>query len=284
LAPAGGRNTGADDPAASADPRARRAERLLRLIADSVDPESWRRNGGSPGEAWFVGDRLLILQNASAQVEIGEFLRELRAGLPKVDWPGGTPDERPTFEELLSRRAPGEFRVDDERFDLVLDRIRETFRVNLPKPLSNPYSDAPQKMTLRLQRPTLREALAAWAAQSPDVGPDPAFETYGDAGVAFRREPGPDGEDFVDMKVYDLRGLLPADNGDDGPFERLVDQLQREVMPGTWRDAGESHGGAVRQPYRGRALIVQTRGTHRKIRQWLDAAAAASRGPAPTAP
>jgi len=71
-----------------------RRQRLLTLITDSVDPDSWHENGGTVGGIRLLGERVYVLQTWENQISVGRLLEDLRKGPERSDWPGPPPDVR----------------------------------------------------------------------------------------------------------------------------------------------------------------------------------------------
>ena len=51
---------------------------LAQAIMNSVDPESWRQNGGNVGSLEFVGTKLIVTQTSAAQMQIFDLLAKVR--------------------------------------------------------------------------------------------------------------------------------------------------------------------------------------------------------------
>ncbi len=70
---------GDDDDEEDEDPaRAGRVRDILKLIQDTVAPDSWRDRGGSVGTISEINGQLVITQNSSSQRQIGDLLGKLR--------------------------------------------------------------------------------------------------------------------------------------------------------------------------------------------------------------
>jgi hypothetical protein len=252
-------------------PYDRRRAQLIQLLKETIDPDSWRDNGGSLGHLQFVGDDLVAVQTVENHRQLANLLAELRRK-PEYDWPGATwmQREMPALQALLDRRATGELRIDDTPLFRALDLIRESFRSNVAiddRWLHATRHNLSCPTTIRLVRPTLRQALEATFARVHGESLGPLQFDLGEnevlvTGLAYANEY------EHETMTYDLRPLLASDTRD--AFDVLMHELCAAVEPDSWRDAGGSSG-AIRQLYVGRAVITQTRGNHARIRQWLDA-------------
>ena len=63
---------------------------LAQAIVNSVEPESWRQNGGNVSSLEFVGTKLVITQTRTAQVQVFDLLEVIRAAARKQPTSGPT--------------------------------------------------------------------------------------------------------------------------------------------------------------------------------------------------
>jgi type II secretory pathway component GspD/PulD (secretin)/tetratricopeptide (TPR) repeat protein len=65
--------------APDSDPqRAARVAKIIQLIRDTVEPDSWSEHGGSVGTIQEINGQLVITQNSSGQRQVGDLLGKLR--------------------------------------------------------------------------------------------------------------------------------------------------------------------------------------------------------------
>jgi hypothetical protein len=269
---------GTPAPAPPPDARVRRGEKLVQLLTETVDPDSWSFNGGTLGQMDARGDVLVVVQRVANHRALGRVLAQLDFEEPiHFDWPGPWEVDQ-ARDALLARRAAGDVRLERVSFNQAADHLRETFRVNIEGDgwlAALMAVDPSEPVTLRLVRPTLEEAareLARHVAPEPD---EPAVVASGrdeviltSASAAARR---------TETLVYDFRPLLAGGRSDPAAFDELVNRMTAEVAPRSWRDRG-GYDGAARQAYDRAAVITQTRANHRRVRAWLDARLAELQG------
>jgi hypothetical protein len=54
--------------------------KMIRVIEDTIDPESWKENGGSIGSAYMFAGRITVFQTPENQRRVAELLSAIRAG------------------------------------------------------------------------------------------------------------------------------------------------------------------------------------------------------------
>jgi hypothetical protein len=74
-------------------------DRLILLLTETVEPVSWRDNGGVVGNIRAFAGRLIVVQSAAAHAQIAELLDQLRNDSAQ-EHPTTTRSEKPTLPAL----------------------------------------------------------------------------------------------------------------------------------------------------------------------------------------
>lgn len=100
--------------------RVKMLDELRSLIKDTVDPESWRDNGGALGNVRLLGNRMIVTQTPANQQLVGSLLDQLLSEQQRVvrvraNWI--TLDE--SAEAFVSRQGDGEAAQNARTFPVV---------------------------------------------------------------------------------------------------------------------------------------------------------------------
>ena len=250
------------------------AERLIRLLSETVDPDHWRDNGGSSGAAQMLGGRLVVTTTWANHREVRALLESIRspaAGVPLApsgqllhvwddrvkQWVGPRPDD---IERVLEART-GELALAGVDFRTAMTRIAEKWGV--PLQVEEDRQDGADvrrhvAVTVRLSNPSLAEALDAILDIANSVSGDtdstvPSLQYRIDRGVILIVA-GSERAQLV-RRIYDLRPWLRETNPDRSTKERaatrlrdqqaafeVIKTIQTVVEPDRWRENGGSHG------------------------------------------
>lgn len=295
------------------------AEDLLRLIQDTIAPDSWVDNGGDVGSVHVLGQRMVVLQTWPNHRRLQVLLAQLRAdptsGPPLVPLSAARDlwgwDERvgrwvpldSTSTEAGLRRKVGEVRLDSVTFAEALARLKQIATVPLlidESALQAAGVDLDRRLSLHLPDPTFGEVLST-VLTAGDRDPE-GLDYRVDRGVVVVTATPWNWDRPTDIRFYDLRDWLramdraspvpeptPADGAvvavtasEEFVEYELFPAIRSAVDPDSWRENGGSSG--TLHVVDGLLVVSQTRGNHNRIERLLSALRARPRPPATTRP
>ncbi|HEX8911354.1 MAG TPA: hypothetical protein VF796_03265, partial [Humisphaera sp.] len=275
-------------------------EDLVRLITESIAPDTWRDNGGTGGSIRPYGGRLIVWHRPDGHRQVRRLLALLREppAAPTPPPPAGPPvfrwnprlakwvdtDDR-VAEAKLDRPIP-EFRAAGPRRE-VLAAWAKAADIDLlidPAPAAAATPDAPAAPP---PDPLgVRVTVDLWSAPAGEVlrdvlaGSGLTWRYDGSAVVVVHdSRPGQrDPDRVVVTRVLDIRDWLAAAEAVEPPAQRssaaeragedLIRYLQRVVDPDSWRDNGGVDGSATMLARR--LIVSQTPPNQWLVRRAID--------------
>lgn len=272
-------NDGPPPPRPGPDDQSRSAA-LIRLIEDTIAPDSWKDNGGSAGAMYYCAGRLMVTQTWPNHRLVAKLLEQLRAPEP----PAPTPlAEKPWSRVRHAWMAPAEIErqeaairkpiariaLDQVPFDYAIEALRKLSGVNIwvdARSLAIEDFVGKTPVSLRLTNVTLSQTLDLLLSQ-PVGGVELGYGVEDGIVLISTRQRA---SQYVITRTYDVRDMIASVGmpGRADGIDALIRYLTRSVDPDSWKDNGGVFGKI--QEANGRLIVTQSWQSHEKIARWLD--------------